>query len=68
MILSGTELYSGIELIIIDKVEGFLLGDTVHVGHLVPELDPVELVSVFKQLRPEEQNMYFCVVFVVWLE
>ena len=28
-------------MVIIHKIEGFLLGDTVHVGDFVPELDPI---------------------------
>ena len=53
-----TSTGSCIELIIIHKVEGLLLGDTVHVGDLVPELDPVELVGVLQQLRPDKQERF----------
>ena len=43
-------------MVIIHKIEGFLLGDTVHVGDFVPELDPIKLVGVFQQLRPEQNQ------------
>ena len=46
--------FLGIELIIIHKVEGFLLCDAVHVRDFVPELHTVELVGVLQQLGPEQ--------------
>ena len=46
-------LHLGLGGVIVHEVEGLLLGDTVHVRHLVPELDTVELAGVLEELGPE---------------
>ena len=51
--LLASIIFSGVELIVVNKVEGFLLRDTVDMRDLVPEFDTVKLVGVFQQLRPK---------------
>ena len=54
--LLASIIFSGVELIVVNKVEGFLLRDTVDMRDLVPEFDTVKLVGVFQQLRPKEED------------
>ena len=56
------QLLLGVELIIINEVVSLFLGDTVNMRHFVPELDSVEFVGVFQQLRSvmdEKMDIYF---------
>ena len=54
--------FLGVELIIINEVMSLFLGDTVNMRNFVPELDSVEFVGVFQQLRSvmdEKMDIYF---------